>query len=208
MGGLLARLFGRERGFFLLLEEAANNLCEAAERLSQVFQTFDDLPNHAKKMKDLEHFGDEVTHKIVQRLNQTFVTPMDREDIHALAVRIDDVVDLMEAAVSRMALYEVKRPRQGAEQLAAVLVRAGEQIRRGIGSLENPDGVFACCAELNRLEDEADTIVRGGVARLFTEEANAVTVIKWKEILDLLETAVDRSEDVGDVLEAVVLKNS
>jgi len=160
----------------------------------------------ADELKALEHECDQVAHDALNRLNKTFVTPLDREDIHTLILYLDNVMDMMDAAGGCIRLYQVQYLRYGARELADVILRSSEQILLATQKLEQRRGVDEHVVEINRLENEADQIHREAIGRLFAEEQNAIEVIKWKEILDLLERATDECEDVANEIEGVVVK--
>jgi len=208
MTNIITRFLPRERSFFGLFNEVAANICDSARALSGLFDNFDDRFARAGTIKELEHKGDNLTHKIITQLNQTFVTPFDREDIHALTTKLDDVLDLIDAAAGRIVNYRVDRLRPGATELGNILVRATEQIEAAVSRLEKPNGIMDYCIEINRLENEGDAIVRQAVGQLFEEERDPIELIKWKEILEVLEIAIDKCEDVANILESVVLKNA
>ena len=207
MPNLLARLLPRERSFFSLFTEVTANLQEGAKALSALFRDYRDVPARTQAIKALEHKGDNLTHEIIARLNRTFITPIDREDIHALTTKLDDVLDLVDAVASRLVIYGVEELRPGAAELADVLVRATAELHVAVSKLEKQDGILKHCVEIKRLENEGDTVVRAAIARLFLEEKDPVELIKWKEILEVLEIATDKCEDVANILEAVVLKS-
>lgn len=207
MPNVIARLLPRERSFFATFTEVTANLQEGAKALSALFRDFRDVPARTQAIKALEHKGDALTHEIIARLNQTFITPFDREDIHSLTTKLDDVLDLMDAVATRLVIYRVASVRPGAAELADVLVRATAELHAAVSKLEKQNGILDHCVVIAELEDEADTAVRAAIARLFEEEKNPVELIKWKEILEVLETATDKCEDVANVLEAVVLKS-
>jgi hypothetical protein len=208
MPSLLARLLPRERSFFSLFTELTGNVNEGAQALSALFRNYRDVAAQAERIKAFEHKGDDLTHEIITKLNQTFVTPFDREDIHELTTKIDDVLDLIDAVATRLVIYRVERLRPGAAELADVLVRATAQIHAAVSRLEKHDGILDHCIEINRLENEGDAAVRKAIARLFEEEKDPIEVLKWKEILEVLETASDKCEDVANIIEAVVLKSA
>ncbi|MGH9861934.1 MAG: DUF47 domain-containing protein [Candidatus Acidiferrales bacterium] len=207
MANILARLLPRERSFFALFTELTTNIAEGARALAALFRDYRDVPAQVDKIKDIEHKGDQLTHQIITRLNQTFITPLDREDIHELTTKLDDVLDLIDAVATRLVIYRVNTLRPGAVELADVLVRATDEIHAAVRRLEKPDGIIEHCIEIKRLENLGDATVRAAMARLFEEEKNPVELLKWKEILEVLETATDKCEDVANVLEAVVLKS-
>lgn len=160
----------------------------------------------ADDLKRLEHNCDQLAHDSLRRLNQTFVTPLDREDIHALALSLDDVMDMIDAAGGCVRLYEVTNVRFGARELADNLVKCSDQLAEAMRKLESRQGLEAHVIEMNRLENEADDIHREAISRLFREETNPIEVLKWKEILDLLERATDDCEDVANLVESVLVK--
>ena len=162
----------------------------------------------AEEIKEIEHICDELTHEIIQRLNRTFVTPLDREDIHTLAQRLDDVIDAIDAAAAFVHLYQIERVRPDARELAKIIKLSTDGVVRALKALERRDGVAEPAVEINRLENEADRAHQRAVRRLFEEERDPVEIMKWKEILDFLEDATDRCEDVADVLEGVVVKHA
>src|SRR5688572_31952432 len=162
----------------------------------------------ALQIKQIETECDGLTHNIIQRLNSTFVTPIDREDIHALAKSLDDVMDAIDASAKVVRLYKIKTVRFGARELARIVTLSVDQVQLSLQALEKRVGVAERAVEINRLENEADRIHEGALRRLFDDEDDAVMIIKWKEILDFLEDATDRCEDVANLLEGVVVKNA
>ncbi len=161
----------------------------------------------AQAIKDVEHACDRTTHDIIEHLNRTFVTPLDREDIHALASRLDDVMDAIDAAASVMRLYKVPTVRSGARRLAEIIVDSADQIAQAFAALEKRKGVAEAAARVSQLEHEADRVHQDAIVELFEQETDPINVIKWKEILDFLEAATDRCEDVGNLLEGIVVKH-
>ena len=203
------RLIPREEKFFEFFDKAASNILDGAKVLVQMTDEQDgDLEKGWKQLEDLEHVGDKITHQIIRKLNRTFITTIDREDIHSLTVALDDVMDLIEAAAARMALYKIKRPTEEAKKLAQVILKSAEEIVKAISSLERLDEVMEHCIEINRLENEADEVSREAIADLFDKGHDPMDVIKWKEIYETMETATDRCEDVANIVEAVALKNT
>ena len=158
-------------------------------------------------IKDLEHACDERTRGIIDRLNRTFVTPLDREDIHALAIGLDDVMDAIDAAAAVTRLYKITHARAGARRLADLVCESMDRITEALGALEKRKGVLELVARVNQLEREADRVHQDAIVSLFDEERDPIAVIKWKEILDFLEAATDRCEDVSNLIEGVVVKN-
>lgn len=205
----MVRFIPRDAKFFDMFAEMSENLTEAARVLTQVLKTNgNDVEAGVRKIKDLEHRGDEMTHAILKKLNQTFITPFDREDIHRLASSIDDVLDFVNAAAARMLMYRIENPPPAAAELAGVIVRQSEEIAKACSLLEKNEHVLEHCVEINRLEDQADQICRSAIANLFDNEKNPITLIKFKELYEVLETATDKAEDAANVLEAVVLKSA
>lgn len=208
MPSLLRRLLPREDNFFEMFIALADNIHHGSEVLVEMFQKDDGAEKYAERIKDLEHAGDNLTHTLFTRLNQTFVTPFDREDIQMLSSRIDDVLDLIDAAASRMVTYKIARVRPGVAGLAQVLYDATRQVTVVVRALGKHDQVLDKCIEINRLENESDRLSRLLIAQLFDEEKDPVQIIKWKEIIEVIEAAVDKCEDVANVIETVTLKNA
>jgi len=208
MPGLLSRILPREEGFLTLFVRQAENVAAGATALVELLTTYTDPPAGARRVKDLEHIGDTITHDLNTRLNQTFVTPFDREDIHELASKVDDVLDLADAAAGRLVLYGVKTIRPGVAELAQILETATREILAAVRLLDKQDHILDHCIEINRLENEGDRVCRALIATLFEEEKNPVEIIKWKEIIEAIETAIDKCEDVANVIETVVLKEA
>jgi uncharacterized protein len=198
----------REDNFFEMFNALADNCHQGAQVLVEMFQKDDGAEKYAERIKDIEHTGDNLTHTLLTRLNQTFVTPFDREDIQALSSRIDDVLDLIDAAASRIVTYKISHIREGVADLAQILYETTRQVVVVVGALNKHDAVLEKCIEINRLENEADRLSRILIARLFDEEKDPVQIIKWKEIIEVIEAAVDKCEDVANVIETVTLKNA
>jgi uncharacterized protein len=198
--------FPRKEKFFDLFEAAANNIQRGSELLVQMMRNYEDPKKQAETIKQVERDGDTITHDIIHKLNQTFITPIDREDIYSLTSALDDVLDLIEAVSDRMVMYKVQKPTDIARQLAEIIHQSTSEIIKGVGLLRKPGDVRPHCIEINRLENEADRISRDAVAQLFQEEQDPIAVLKWKEIYEHLEEATDRCEDVADALEAITLK--
>src|SRR2546422_391465 len=205
------RLFPESGGgpFFDLFEEHAARTREAAGLLESMLRDAGDKERQAQGVKDVEHDGDEITHAVIERLHQTYITPMDRADIHDLISHMDDVLDLIDASAERIWLYDLRTIEPEAHELAVVLLKATEELVgavRGLRDLRHRKQIIAHCTEINRLENEGDRLLRRAVARLFHESPDPIHVIKWKEIYDNLENAVDRCEDVANVIEGVALE--
>jgi hypothetical protein len=209
--GFLSRLLPASGSgqFFDLFEQHAERMREAAVLLVEMVREGANAEQYAERVKHVEHLGDELTHTLMERLHQTFITPMDRDDIHTLMSRMDDVLDLIWASVERMWLYNFVRFEPEVGQLAEVLLKAVEELGaavRGLRGLSDRPRLIAHCTEINRLENEGDQILRRAVARLFRDAADPIHVIKTKEIYDNLENAIDRCEDVANVIEGVALE--
>ncbi len=198
----------REVAFFELFRRAAHNMIEGSRLLKDMMETFRDPVEQARQIKDIEHVGDGITHDIARRLNQTFITPIDREDIHALASALDDVLDLVEAVADRFVVFKIAQPTETAIKLANILYQAAEAVGAGIDRLGKPHtDITECCIRVNSLENEADRITRDAISRLFEEEKDPIAVIKWKEIYENFEDGTDRCEDVANILERIALKH-
>ena len=201
-------LIPREEKFFEMFMEAAHNIQAAARSLVQMFGAFEITEESWKALEDLEHEGDKITHRILRKLNRTFITPIDREDIHSMATALDDVMDMIEASGSRLVMYKVKQATPSARRLADLIGRCADQIVKAVEHMPQFEHVQEHCVEINRLENEADNASREAIAALFDEGAPPLEVIKWKEIYETLETATDRCEDVANIVETIALKNA
>jgi predicted phosphate transport protein (TIGR00153 family) len=202
------RLLPREETFYADFIAMADQLKVGARLLEEMFATDPPIADKAHEIKEVEHKCDFLTHEIIQRLNKTFVTPIDREDIHSLARTLDDVMDAIDNAAALVPLYRIDRVRFGARELGKIISASANVVRDAVVALEKHSGVLECAVEINRLENEADRVHQKAVGQLFDEERDPITVMKWKEILDLLEDATDRCEDVANLLENVVVKHS
>jgi uncharacterized protein len=202
------RIIPKDTSFFDMFAAMSNNLIDAARALVDLFADYRDVDAKIEEIRRIEHLGDEMTHSIMRKLNQTFITPFDREDIHTLASSLDDVVDFINAACARILMYRITDPPSEAGTLARLILAQAEELGKAVSNLQKSELVLARCVEINRLENEADQVSRVAIARLFEHETNPITLIKIKELLEFLETATDKAEDVADVLETVVLKNA
>ena len=203
------RILPRDQEFFVLFEKASQNILDGAELLKDLLDNFDDVKEKARQIEEIEHKGDTFTHEIVKKLNTTFITPIDREDILNLASSIDDVIDLIHAASTRLSLYKITEVTPQAKELGFLILKATRELHRGISRLSTKMGeVYEHCVEVNSLENEADRVCRDAIAYLFEHEKDPIAVLKWKEIYETLETATDRAEDAANVLESVALKNA
>lgn len=201
-------LIPKEEAFFELFRKAAHNMIEGSRLLKEMMEDLQSPVDQAKRIKEVEHVGDGITHDIARRLNQTFITPIDREDIHGLASALDDILDLVEAVADRFVLYKVAKPTAQAVKLADILYQASVAVGAGVDrlGLAHPD-IKECCVQVNSLENEADRISRDAISELFDKETNPMAVIKWKEIYEALEEGTDRCEDVANILERIALKH-
>lgn len=201
-------LIPREEKFFDLFERQSENIVAASRVLREMMARFEEAPAFARQIVDLEHAGDTLTHELVRKINTTFVTPIDREDIYALASRLDDVLDLIEAVSDRLILYKIKAPTEGARQLAEIIEESAEETDKAVRCLRTLSPFYhKHCIEVNRLENEADRIYKSLVADLFETE-DPVAIFKWKELYETMEEVTDRCEDVVNVIEGIALKNA
>lgn len=202
------RLIPRNEDFYDQFVTLATQLRVGAGLLEEMLAPDPAIWDKAEEIKEVEHKCDHLTHQIISRLNTTFVTPIDREDIHALAKSLDDVMDAVDASAKVVRLYKIGTVRYGARELAHVVSLSVDQVKHALEALDKKTGVAQRAVEINRLENEADRIHEEALRRLFDEEHDPVMIIKWKEILDFLEEATDRCEDVANLLEGVVVKNA
>jgi len=202
------RLIPREEKFYDDFKMMADQLRQGARLLESMLAVDPPIADKAHEIKEVEHQCDFLTHEIIQRLNKTFVTPIDREDIHELAKSLDDVMDAIDSAAALIPLYRIDKVRPGARELTRVIVQQTDELRTAVEAMEKRKGVLERCIEINRLENEADRIHKAAVGQLFDEEKDPIAVMKWKEILDVLEEATDACEDVANLLENVVVKHS
>ncbi len=204
-------LFPKNDRFFDLFEESARNFVRAADLLKELMDRCEDVEEMVRQIHELEHHGDNITHRIMAELHGTFVTPIDREDIAQLAQRMDDVMDFIEAAAMRMMLYDIDRSTERAKEMADVLVRVTSEVGKAIPRLRHRRELSHMrehCIEINRLENEADDVRRAALAELFHDQIELAEVIKWREIYEHMENAVDSCEDIADILEGVMSKRA
>jgi predicted phosphate transport protein (TIGR00153 family) len=201
-------LLPRDDSFFELFIEAGRNTLHAARLLDEMFRTWPDDAGLGREILKAEQEGDRITHDIIQRLNSTFVTPIDREDIYGLATRMDDIVDYTEEAADFLALYKIEAPMVQAQALTKVLVQASDQLSAGLVHLQDFKGLDKYWIEIHRLENEGDRISRDAVASLFSNGIDPMVVIRWKDIFAVLENAIDATETAAQILEGIVIKNS
>jgi predicted phosphate transport protein (TIGR00153 family) len=205
----LARVFApRDRIYFELFEEAGRNILQAADLLDRLLSDYPDSKQLAEEILVCEHEGDRIVHDLVHHLNQTFVTPIDREDVLALASAMDDVVDYTEEVADYLGLYRIEAPMDQAIKLARVLKAAARQIAEAIPRLRDFRDISHYTVEINRLENEGDRITREAVASLFDGGIDPMVVIRWKDVFERLEAAIDATERVANIMESIVIKNS
>jgi predicted phosphate transport protein (TIGR00153 family) len=209
LGGVVPfSLLPREEEFFELFIQVAHRSREAAEHLVGLFAELERAPYHAEHIKRLEHECDQITHEVVNRLDRTFITPIDREDIYRLASDLDDVIDVIDGVARRAQIFRVGAAPDGVKHLTDVIHRALGTLALGVEALRKRDGVMEHCIEAKRLEEEADSLYHSSLGQLFETEKDAVELIKWKEIYDNLERCVDQAEDVANVLESITIKHA
>jgi predicted phosphate transport protein (TIGR00153 family) len=204
----MIRLIPRETKFFRMFAEVSQNVTEGARLLQDILKNPVDLGARLDQLQEIEHRGDDLTHAIITALNQTFITPFDREDIHRLTSSLDDVLDYVNSAGMRLRLYRIDSPPPVAAELAGVIVQQSEELAQGVSLLEQNQRVLEHCVEVHRLENEADRVSRNAIAELFNNEKDPIRLIKIKELYEVLETATDKAEDAANVLEAVALKST
>ncbi len=205
--GVRLRLIPREERFFDLYVEDAVNVLGAARLLEAMLRSWDEIERRAGEIRDAEHRGDEITHGIGQKLESTFVTPFDREDMHALISALDDVLDGIEETADTFLLYKIEAPSAAAVELATLIVKQCEQIHEALSHLRGFQGLDVYRIEIHRLENEGDRIGRQAIADLF-EGGDPINIIKWRKVYNVLEETIDLCEDVADVIERITLKNS
>jgi predicted phosphate transport protein (TIGR00153 family) len=201
----------REEKFYDMFEEGAANLLDAAKALREMVPSVEERPAQALHLADLEHKGDAITHRIIEQLHLTFVTPLDREDIVALANALDDLVDFVEGVAGMLVLYKIQAMTSHAERLIELIVRVAEELAVAIPKLRRRSelrSILRHCVEINRIENEADEVEREALAELFSNGFEAVDIIKWKDVYEQLEGTTDRGEDLSNVLEGLVLKHA
>jgi predicted phosphate transport protein (TIGR00153 family) len=198
----------REREFFDLFEEAGLNILRACDLLDQMLRGYPENAGLARDILICEQEGDRITHDIISRLNQTFVTPIDREDIYALASGLDDVVDFAEETADYLGLYKIEAPMEQAQRMAHVLLQAARQISEAMPRLRGFRDISHYTVEINRLENDGDRIVREAMAALFDNGIDPMVVIRWKDIYERLESAIDACETVANIIEGISIKNS
>jgi predicted phosphate transport protein (TIGR00153 family) len=202
-------LFPREEKFFVLFEQSAQNVVKIAQQLRDLVNTWENVKERVKMITSLEHDGDAITHQIIAQLHRTFVTPLDREDIALLAETLDDVTDLIHSSADAMLLYKVDYPTDKVKELVDILVRASAEVERGVAQIHariDRDKLLKSSMEINRLENIGDSLYRSALAELFVNSPDFTYLIKWREIYEDIESAIDKCEDIANVLEGIALK--
>ena len=198
----------RDREFFDLFEEAGGNIVRATSLLEDMLREWPDHRNLAREILICEQEGDRITHDIIRRLNETFVTPIDREDVYALAGSLDDIVDYTEEVADYLGLYNIEAPMEQSQQLARVLHQSARQISEAMPRLRGFKDISHYTVEINRLENDGDRLTREAIASLFENGIDPMVVIRWKDLFERLEAAIDSTERVANILEGIVIKNS
>lgn len=208
---MLGRLMPREGKFFDLFNAHADRILEGSRELAAMLGTFTELEAHAQRIDAAERAADKVTHETIALLHKTFITPFDRDQIHQLITAMDDILDLIQDVAESIALYDLRRITPEAQQLAEICQMSCERVRDTVGLLTNvkrADAIMKNCEEIDRLESDADRVMRAALSKLFRDESDIKQVIKLRAIYDLLERITDRCEDVANVVEGIVLENS
>jgi uncharacterized protein Yka (UPF0111/DUF47 family) len=205
---LLGRLIPRDQEFFTLFNQLATHLATASKLLKELFENPANLQDKIRAIKEVEHKADELTHDINARIDRSFVTPIDREDIHALSTRLDDVIDLLDGTARRAEIFHIGGVRPPARELSELLLQAAEHLQRGVAGIRRPKDVHACAIEVKRIEEEGDAVYHAAVGELFQGQPDPLDVIRWKEIYDRLEQAIDSCMGVVHALQSISLKNA
>jgi hypothetical protein len=208
---MLGRLMPREGKFFDLFNAHAERIVEGGRELAQMIGTFTELDAHAQRIDAAERAADKVTHETIALLHKTFITPFDRDQIHQLITTLDDILDLIQDVAESIALYDLRRVTPEAKQLAEINQMCCERVKTAVGLLSNikhPEAILKCCEEIDRLESDADRVLRAAMSKLFRDEPDVKQLIKLRTIYELLETISDRCEDVANIIEGIVLENS
>lgn len=204
-------LMPKDEKFFEMFAEMSKIILEGAELLREMLENFDEAKLIQKKIKDVEHKGDSKTHEIIKKLNQSFITPFDREDIYSLASGLDNIIDLVDASAQHIVMYNVDQPTPAAKELSFIILKCCQNVDAAVATLSKGskvDQISQYCVEINSLENEGDMVCREAVSKLFQEERDPIQLIKWKEIYETLEMAIDKCEDAINILESVVVKNA
>lgn len=203
----MVQLIPKDTSFFRMFSAMSDNLILGARALTDLFADYRDVESKIDSIRKIEREGDELTHAILTKLNQTFITPFDREDIHQLASKLDDVLDFIHTATTRIQMYRITDPPPAAAELAKIILMQSEELQKALSLMQKNGNILVHCVEINRLENEADNVAQQAIAGLFEHEKDPITLIKIKELIEFLERATDKAEDVANVLESVVLKN-
>ena len=201
-------LIPKDTSFFRMFSAMSDNLIAGARTLVDLFADYRDVERKIDEVHKIERDGDEMTHAILTKLNQTFITPLDREDIHQLASKLDDVLDFINASAARIAMYRITAPPPAAGEIARIILMQCQELQKAVSLMQKNGNILVHCVEINRLENEADLVAQQAIAKLFECEKDPINLIKIKELLEFLERATDKAEDVANVLETVVLKNT
>ena len=208
---MLGRLMPREGKFFDLFNAHAERIAEGGRELAQMIGSFTELDAHAQRIDAAERAADKITHETIALLHKTFITPFDRDQIHQLITTLDDILDLIQDVAESVALYDLRRVTPEAKQLAEINQMCCERVKTAVGLLTNikhPEAILKCCEEIDRLESDADRVLRAAMSKLFRDEPDVKQLIKLRTIYELLETISDRCEDVANIIEGIVLENS
>lgn len=204
-------LLPKSINFFVFFVDAAEKIKEGAKELDLLYDDFSQLKERVEKIKDLEHECDKITHTTLEHLNKTFVCPFDREDIHSLITKMDNILDFIDAAAQRTYLYKIEKPTEEGRKLVKILVSSVDKVLEAAKDLKNfkkPKAILELCVEINTLENEGDVALRQGLANLLESQRDPIDIIKRKEIYENLENAIDSCEDVANIMEAIILKNT
>jgi uncharacterized protein len=204
----MVHLIPKDTSFFRMFSAMSDNLILGARALTDLFADYRDVDSKIDSIRKIEREGDELTHAILTKLNQTFITPFDREDIYQLASKLDDVLDFIHTATTRILMYRITAPPRAAGELATIILMQSEELQKAVSLMQKNGNILVHCVEINRLENEADNVAQQAIANLFENEKDPITLIKIKELIEFLERATDKAEDVANVLESVMLKNT
>jgi uncharacterized protein len=199
----------KDKKFAVLFEQSAHNAVKIAHQLNDMICTWENVEERLGIITDLEHEGDASTHQIMAQLHRSFITPFDREDIALLAHSLDEITDYIHSSADMMILYKVGQPTSRAKELADIIVQAASEVEKAVAEVHDHidrEKLLKRCMEINRLENDGDSVYRAALAELFSDSADTASLIKWREIYEHMETAIDRCEDVANVLEGVALK--
>lgn len=208
---MFGRLMPTEGKFFEMFVQHGDLCVKGAKEMLALMANFDDLEMRVHAIESIEKEADKVTHNTLEMLHKTFITPLDRDDIHQLITRMDDILDLLEDAAQTISLYDIKAITPEAKRLAELCLTCTEKVRAAVGLLSNMDNareILSLCAEIDRLESDADHVMRAAMSKLFRDEPDVRTLIKLKAIYEILETVTDRCEDVANILEGIIVENA